>query len=123
MRPLSGIKVAANTHVIAGQVVGRTMAEQGAQVLHFASPEFEYDALWVDTAPGFRSTRMDLKVPASRAKATELLKGADVFVENYRGRKLAKMGFSAEAVAAILHMDGDRSRKATRQNRSPVKRN
>jgi hypothetical protein len=38
MRPLSGIKVAANTHVIAGQVVGRTLAEQGAQVLHFANP-------------------------------------------------------------------------------------
>src|SRR6266567_6191660 len=40
-RPLSGIKVAANTHVIAGQVVGRTMAEQGADVLHFATPEYE----------------------------------------------------------------------------------
>lgn len=100
-RPLSGIRVAANTHVIAGQVVGRTMAEQGAQVLHFASPEFEYDALWADAAPGFHSTWMDLKNPTSRAKATELLKKADVFVENYRGRKLAEMGFSAEAVAAI----------------------
>ena len=101
MRPLSGIKVASNTHVIAGQVVGRTMAEQGAQVLHFATPEFEYDALWADTATGFRSTWLDLKKPASREKATELLKDTDVFVENYRGRKLAELGFSAEAVAEI----------------------
>ena len=35
-RPLSGIKAAQFTHVIAGQVVGRTMAEQGAQILHLA---------------------------------------------------------------------------------------
>jgi crotonobetainyl-CoA:carnitine CoA-transferase CaiB-like acyl-CoA transferase len=101
MRPLSGIKVAANTHVIAGQVVGRTLAEQGAQVLHFANPEFEYDALWVDTAAGFRSAWMDLKKPASREKASALLKGADVFLENYRGRKLGEMGFSPEAIAEI----------------------
>ncbi|WP_263381402.1 CoA transferase [Granulicella arctica] len=101
MRPLSGLKVINNTHVIAGQVVGRTLAEQGAQVLHFARPEYEYDALWVDTAPGMRSAWMDLTQPATKVKAAELLKSADVFVENYRGRKLAELGFSAEAVAAI----------------------
>ena len=101
MRPLSGLKVIANTHVIAGQVVGRTLAEQGAQVLHFARPEYEYDALWVDTAPGMRSAWMDLTHPAHKLKAAELLKSTDVFVENYRGRKLAELGFSAEAVAAI----------------------
>lgn len=101
MRPLSGLKIVSNTHVIAGQVVGRTLAEQGAQVLHFARPEYEYDALWVDTSPGFRSTFMDLSQPAFKMKATELLKKADVFVENYRGRKIAELGFSAEAVAAI----------------------
>ena len=100
-RPLSGLKVAANTHVIAGQVVARTLAEQGAQVLPFTRPEYEYGSLWVDTTPGFRSTWMDLAQPAHRAKATELLKGTDVFVENYRGRKLADLGFSAEAVAEM----------------------
>lgn len=100
-RPLSGLKVVANTHVIAGQVVGRTMAEQGAEVLHFARPEYEFDALWTDTAAGMRSAWMDLTQPAFKLKAIELLKDADVFVENYRGRKLGEVGFSAEAVAAI----------------------
>ena len=100
-RPLSGLKVACFTHVIAGQVVGRTMAEQGAQILHLARPEYEYDALWVDTAVGFRSAWMDLTNKEYVAKASEIIKGADVLVENFRGRKLAEFGLSAEAVAEM----------------------
>jgi len=100
-RPLSGIKVAQFTHVIAGQVVGRTMAEQGAQVLHLARPEYEYDALWCDNALGFRSAWMDLTNKEHLTKAKEIVKGADVLVENFRGRKIAEFGLSAEAVAEM----------------------
>jgi hypothetical protein len=100
-RPLSGFKVASFTHVIAGQVVGRTLAEQGAQILHLTRPEYEYDMAWVDTTPGFRSAWMDLTKKEYAAKAREIIKGADVLVENYRGRKLANLGFSAEAVAEM----------------------
>jgi len=100
-RPLSGLRVASFTHVIAGQTVGRTLAEQGAEVLHMTRPEFEYDVGWIDTTPGFRSTWIDLKRKDHAAKAKELLRGADVVVENYRGRKLANLGFSPEEVAAL----------------------
>lgn len=100
-RPLSGIKVAAFTHVIAGQVVARTMAEQGAQVLHLARPEYEYDALWCDTGVGFRSTWTDLTIKEHLSKAKGIIKGADVMVENIRGRKLADFGLSAESVAEM----------------------
>ncbi|WP_313674217.1 CoA transferase [Mycolicibacterium sp.] len=100
-RPLSGIKVAAFTHVIAGPNTGRTLAEQGAEVLHMARPEYEYDALLQDTHLGFRSTWMDLAQDAYKAKAQEVLKGADVVVENFRGRKIANLGLSAEQVAAL----------------------
>ncbi|MEB3333442.1 MAG: CoA transferase [Cyanobacteriota bacterium] len=100
-RPLSGIKVAAFTHVIAGPNTARTLAEQGAEVLHMARPAYEYDALLEDLHLGFRSTWMDLKQPAYLAKALDLLKGADVMVENYRGRKLANLGLSPEQVAAV----------------------
>jgi len=100
-RPLSGIKVAAFTHVIAGPNTGRTLAEQGAEILHMARPEYEYDALLQDTHLGFRSTWIDLTQDAYRAKALEVLKGADVMVENFRGRKIAELGLSAEQVAAV----------------------
>jgi len=105
-RPLSGLKVVANTHVIAGQVVGRTMAEQGAEVLHFARPEYEFDALWTDTAAGMRSAWMDLTQPAFKLKAIELLKDADVFVENYRGRKLGQRSAQASFTRPFEHLAG-----------------
>ena len=100
-RPLSGVRVASFTHVIAGQVVGRTLAEQGAEILHLTRPEFEYDVGWIDTTSGFRSAWMDLTKKDYAAKGGEILRGADVLVENYRGRKLADLGFSAEEVAAV----------------------
>lgn len=100
-RPLAGFRVASFTHVIAGQVVGRTMAEQGAEILHLTRPEFEYDVGWIDTTPGFRSSWMDLTRKDHAAKCRDILRGADVLVENYRGRKLASLGFSPEDVAAL----------------------
>jgi len=100
-RPLSGFRVASFTHVIAGQVVGRTLAEHGAEILHLTRPEFEYDVGWIDTTPGFRSAWMDLTQKDYAAKGRDILRGADVLVENYRGRKLANLGFSAEEVAAL----------------------
>jgi hypothetical protein len=60
-RPLSGIKVASFTHVIAGPVTSRTLAEQGAQVLDLANPALEVNLLVQDTHVGFRSTFMDLR--------------------------------------------------------------
>jgi crotonobetainyl-CoA:carnitine CoA-transferase CaiB-like acyl-CoA transferase len=100
-RPLSGFRVASFTHVIAGQVVGRTLAEHGAEILHLTRPEFEYDVGWIDTTPGFRSAWMDLTKKDHADKGREILRNADVLVENYRGRKLANLGFSAEEVAAL----------------------
>ena len=101
-RPLSGIKIASFTHVIAGQVVGRTMAEQGTEVLHLARPaDYEYDALWADTAVGFRSAWMELTNKEYMAKARDIIKGADVVVENFRGRKIAELGLSAQTAAEI----------------------
>jgi len=100
-RPLSGVKVASLTHVIAGMVVGRTLAEQGAQVLHLARPEYEYDVLYEDTSVGTRSAWNDLTQRSYLAKTQELLRSADVVVENFRGRKIAQFGLSAEEVARL----------------------
>jgi hypothetical protein len=100
-RPLSGLKVASLTHVIAGMVVGRTLAEQGAQVLHLARPEYDYDSLYEDTAVGMRSTWNDLTQRDYLARTRHLLRAADVVVENFRGRKIAQLGLSAEEVAQL----------------------
>jgi crotonobetainyl-CoA:carnitine CoA-transferase CaiB-like acyl-CoA transferase len=100
-RPLSGIKVASFTHVIAGPVTSRTLAEQGAQVLDLANPALEVGLLVQDTHVGFRSTFMDLRQKEYFNKAVDLVRGADVLVENYRGRKLGELGLSPGTVAEL----------------------
>lgn len=101
-RPLSGIRVLSATHAVAGPVVGRTLAEQGAQVLQINHhDDFEHPWVYDDANVGFRSAFLDLKRPEARARAQGLAKHADVFVENYRGRKLAQFGFSPEQLAEL----------------------
>ena len=101
-RPLSGLRVLSATHVIAGNVMSRTLAEHGAEVLQIAHPEeFEHEALMQDPCAGYTSNAwLDLNQPDARQKAYELAAGADVFVENYRTRKIADLGLSPEELAA-----------------------
>ena len=101
-RPLGDIRVLGATHAVAGPVVGRTLAEQGAQVLQInRHDEFEHPWVYDDANVGFRSAFLDLDLPEPRARAHALAKQADVFVENYRGRKLAKFGLSPEQLAEL----------------------
>jgi crotonobetainyl-CoA:carnitine CoA-transferase CaiB-like acyl-CoA transferase len=100
--PLSGLRVLSATHVIAGNVMSRTLAEHGAEVLQIAHPEeFEHEALAQDPCAGFTSSAwLDLNQPDARQKAYELAAGADVFVESYRTRKITDLGLSPEELAA-----------------------
>jgi len=101
-RPLSGLRVLAATHVIAGNVMGRTLAEHGAEVLQIAHPdEFENEGLMQDPCAGFTSSAwLNLKDPEALKRAYELAADADVFVESYRPHKIADLGLSPEELAA-----------------------
>jgi hypothetical protein len=101
-RPFSDVRVLSATHAVAGPVVGRTLAEQGAQVLQFNRPdEFEHPWVYDDANVGFRSACIDLNRSEAHAQGRALAKQADVFVENYRGRKLASFGFSPEQLSEL----------------------
>jgi crotonobetainyl-CoA:carnitine CoA-transferase CaiB-like acyl-CoA transferase len=101
-RPLGGIRVLSATHAVAGPVVGRTLAEQGAEVLQInRHDEFEHPWVYDDANVGFRSAFLDLDRPEARVRAHALAKQADVFVENYRGRKLTRFGLSPEQLAEL----------------------
>jgi crotonobetainyl-CoA:carnitine CoA-transferase CaiB-like acyl-CoA transferase len=89
------------THVIAGNVISRTLAEQGAEVLQIAHPqEFEHEMLTLDPAVGHRSTWLDLKSPEGNKRGHALAANADVFVDSYRGRSMSNLGFSPQELAA-----------------------
>lgn len=101
-RPLGDIRVLSLTHAVAGPVVGRTLAEQGADVLsvnHYN--DFEHDWVYEDANVGHRSTFLDLGNSRGNEICRELARTADVFVENFRGRKIAKFGFSPEELARL----------------------
>jgi len=100
-RPLAGLRVLSATHAVAGPVVGRTLAEQGAEVLQFGRVnEFEHPWVYDDANVGFRSTYLDLRRPDDVLRARSLAKEGDVFVDNFRGRKLADFGLGPEQLAA-----------------------
>ena len=75
-RPLKGLRVLSATHVVAGNVMSRTLAEQGVEVLHLVDPEsFEHESLYIDACVGFQSSWLDLKLPEGRQRALELARG------------------------------------------------
>ena len=98
-RPLSGLRVLCNTHEIAGTAIGRTLAEQGADVLQTTSPdEFFHDHIYLEAGVGLRQAYVDIKKPDELEVMYNLLKDADVFAENFR--HMGEHGLSPETVAA-----------------------
>jgi hypothetical protein len=101
-QPLSGIKVMSNTHVIAGTVSSRTLAEYGAEVLHIARDQsFEHEALVVDVNVGMRSTYVDLRNVDQNKRLKALVPGTDVFVQNFRVGALDRLGFGPQELAGV----------------------
>ena len=103
VRPLSGIRVLDLTHVIAGPTCAKTLAEQGATVLHVYGPTRpQLQRFDMDTGHGKLSTFLDLKEDAEdRARLYELIKSADVFSESYRPGVMARLGFGPEELASV----------------------
>ncbi|MFI6865560.1 CoA transferase [Nocardia sp. NPDC050406] len=98
--PLSGLRVIDNTHVIAGPIAARTMAEYGADVLHISHPRRpDLLAMVVESGLGKRAAWCDLDDPAQRGRFWELLRNADVYASSYNS--LERKGFGAEHLAAV----------------------
>ena len=105
-RPLAGIRVLDLTHVIAGPTAAKSLAEQGATVLHIYSPSRpQLPPFDMDTGHGKRTAFLDLAGQATgardRAVLSRLVETADVFSESYRPRALAGLGFSPEILARL----------------------
>ena len=115
MRPLQGIRVIDLTHVLAGPFSTQQLCMLGADVIKIERPgqgdqtrglalQPELNGL----APGFvslnsgkRSVVLDLKTDEGRRAIEKLIATADVFVENFRPGKAAKLGLTPERLHAI----------------------
>jgi len=105
-QPLAGIRVIEMTHMIMGPSCGMFLGFLGAEVIKVEPPEGDKTRQLSGMGRGFhptfnrgkKSITLDLKSSEGLAALDELLKTADVFVENFRDESLAKMGVSPDAL-------------------------
>ena len=99
-RPLSEVRVADLTRVIAGPICGRTLAAHGADVLRIHPPHLpEVPVLAMDGGRGKRCAHVDLRDARDRRAFDALVEDADVFVQGFRPGGLASLGYAPEVVA------------------------
>ena len=99
-RPLSAVNVLDLTHVLAGPMSTRLLAEQGASVLHVAGPKQPVIPSFVmDTGWGKRNALLDLSQDKSLAQLHNLMKECDIFAQSYRPNALNKFGLSPDLLA------------------------
>lgn len=112
---LEGIRVVDLTTVVFGPYCTQILADLGADVIKVEAPGMG-DALRRSAKPavspgmspafmglnrGKKSVSLDLKQDADRAVMIGLLREADVFVVNVRGKALERVGLDYEALRAI----------------------
>jgi crotonobetainyl-CoA:carnitine CoA-transferase CaiB-like acyl-CoA transferase len=103
-RPFAGIKVVDMTHVLAGPMITRGLAEYGADVLHLSSANPDLDdpkAVSTEFRLGKRTATLELTDPAGRDALADLLRDADVFVHSWRPGVFERYGFDPERIAAL----------------------
>lgn len=96
-RPLERLRVLDFTHVVAGPTIGKLLAEHGADVIHCRNPYLDHILGFdIDTSFGKKNAYVDLRADADRARALELIRDCDVFVQGFRWGSLAKRGLGPQ---------------------------
>ncbi|SDE56852.1 CoA transferase [Ruegeria marina] len=99
-RPLSHVRVLDFGHYLAGPLAGMMLADLGAEVIRIDPPG---GPRWKDPAfdmlsRGKRALTLDLKSAAGRDTALDLVRRADVVIENFRPGVMERLGLGPEAL-------------------------
>jgi crotonobetainyl-CoA:carnitine CoA-transferase CaiB-like acyl-CoA transferase len=113
MLPLEGIKIIDLTRILSGPYCTMTLADMGAEVIKIESPAGDDTRKW---GPPFindqsayytsinrnkQSIVLNLKEEKGRQILLDLVKDADVVVENFRPGTIAKLGVGYETLKAV----------------------
>ncbi len=114
---LRGIRVLDLTHAVAGPYCAQVLADQGADVIKVEPLEGDffrkvgpfraddqlhaYGGVFQAVNRNKRSIALNLKSPQGREVFLELIRSADVLVENFRAGVLEKLGLGYEVLKAV----------------------
>jgi crotonobetainyl-CoA:carnitine CoA-transferase CaiB-like acyl-CoA transferase len=110
--PLDGLVVADMSRILAGPYCSMLLADMGATVVKVEGPGGDDTRAWMppvkdgvstyylSVGRNKRSVVLDFRDPDDRALAAELLRRADIAIENFRPGALAKFGLDYETAAA-----------------------
>lgn len=110
--PLSGFRVVAVEHSVAGPLASRVLAEMGAEVIKIEKPETgDFSRHWDANVGGEgaqfwwlnrfkRSVALDMKSEEGGTMLDALLSKADVLIHNLAPPSAARLGLDAETIAA-----------------------
>ncbi len=110
--PLANLKVLDFSRVLAGPFAGRMLSDLGADVVKVEPPDGDMTRFWgkvVADLPGYyfhfnagkRNISMDLRAPGARELVFELVRHADILIENYRPDVMPRLGLGYEDLKAI----------------------
>ncbi|MFT3816609.1 MAG: CoA transferase [Rubrivivax sp.] len=113
VQPLQGLKVLDFSTLLPGPLCSLMLAEAGADVLKIErpgagdemrgyEPKFGSDSVnFALLNRGKRSITIDLKSDAGRAQALDLVRDADVLIEQFRPGVMTRLGLGYEALRAL----------------------
>ena len=113
LKPLDGLIVADFSRVLAGPYCSMLLADMGATVIKVESPQGDDTRTWTPpTKNGVatyymsinrnkKSLVLDFSSEEDRKVGLELIKRADIFIENFKTGGLKKFGFDFDSVATI----------------------
>jgi crotonobetainyl-CoA:carnitine CoA-transferase CaiB-like acyl-CoA transferase len=118
--PLSGVRIIDLSAQYSGPIATGLLADQGADVIkietigggdgvrHTQPARGGLSAMFAHINRNKRSVALDIRKPEGKAALHDLLKDADVLVQNFRPGVIDRLGFGYEAVAAsnpgIVHV-------------------
>src|SRR6187401_2452153 len=115
MQPLSGIRVADFSHVMAGPYASYLLRLLGAEVIKIEPPgrgdpmrnygsDRNYDGMapaFIAVNAGKKSIVLDLKNPAQLEVARKIVAESDVLLENFRPGVMARLGLGPDSVRQL----------------------
>jgi len=107
--PLAGLKVIEFSHMVMGPAAGLLLADMGADVIKVEPLGGDKTRRLRGAGAGYfpmynrnkKSICIDLKSATGKAAVLELIKTADIFIENFRPGALDKLGFGYDALNAL----------------------